>query len=100
MMKVGTMVRLVGFLPIVSKAQPAVKDHFSVTRHSIPGRNPKMVLGTWKPTGVRMVFQVQVLYISSSRVHFLVRGYSAARLKVTLSMARTGGSLALLAVIL
>src|SRR5271157_3419660 len=92
------MVREVGNLPIVSKAQPAEKDQFSEKRYSIPGMNPKRVLGVWEPTGVNMVSQVQVLYISTSRIQRSVRGYSAARLKVTLSMARTGGSFELPAV--
>src|SRR5574340_576301 len=94
------MVCEVGNLPRASKAQPTAKNHFSENRYSIPGMNPKRVLGVWKPTGVKIVFQDQVLYISSSRVQRSDKGYSAARLKVTLSMARTGGSLALRAVIL
>src|SRR5208283_326470 len=75
---------------MVSKPQPAEKDHLSVAKYSIPGRKPKTVMGHWKPRdSVPGFSQFQVLYISSNRIHCLLRGYSAARLKVTFSRLRT-----------
>jgi len=89
---VGVYFRLPSF-PTRSKAEPAETAHFSLIRYSTPGRIPKRVEGDWKPWGVEMLVQVQVLYISTRSTHALLMGYSAARSKVAYSRERTVSSL-------
>src|SRR5450756_512346 len=77
------------FFPARSKEQPAAKDIFSVARNSIAGRSPMTVCGVWYPWIVLRLFQVQLRYISNRATNLLLRGKSAARLKVTYSRERT-----------
>ena len=57
-----------------SMAAPADTAHFSLIKNSIPGRIPTRVEGDWKPWGVEMLVQVQVLYISNRATQRLEKG--------------------------
>ncbi len=84
----GVILRLPS-LPTRSMAAPVETAHFSGIKYSMPGRIPKGLEGDWKPCGVEMLVQVQVLYFSSRATHFLAMRYSGAKLKVANSRERT-----------